>query len=67
MVVDIRERILGAGVAHLLQIALDGLHLKHGVGLGGAVEQAHVLRVGEHQVPDVLFLLILHPAQSASE
>ena len=46
-VVHVGEGVLGTGVAHLLQIALDGLHLKHGVGLGGAVEQAHVLRVGE--------------------
>ena len=46
-VVHVGKGVLGAGVVHPLQVALNGLHLEHGVGLGGAVDQTHVFGVGE--------------------
>lgn len=47
MVVHIGEGKVGAGVAHAGEGLGDHLHLIDGVGLAGAVEQAHVLGVGE--------------------
>lgn len=46
-VVHIGEGKVGAGVAHAGEGLGDHLHLIDGVGLAGAVEQAHVLGVGE--------------------
>ena len=46
-VVGVREGVVGAGEALTLQVLPDDVHLVDGVGLCRAVEQAHVLGVGE--------------------
>ena len=48
---------MGAGIAQILQVALDRVHLILAVGLGGAVQQAHSLGVGEPGVQHLSLLV----------
>ena len=56
-IVGIGEGVLGAGVAQILQVALNGVYLIFAVWLSGAVQQTHGLCIGAPLVNHICLLI----------